>query len=781
MIRFIAALALVLWPSLLSARTYEVKSGEHVDFSRVVIRFVDVPEWSLGRIDGGYELRHSDTNADYDLSRVFEMIPRDRIRSLEPRPGGDLFFAVDCNCHADAFEIRAGLVIDIKDGPPPSNSSFEQAFSPMPGSSIVAADASGIAAMPKTLPTRPAMMNDLRQQFLGERSNLVWTKNLADEAQLTPPNKPSDTPSMEVTKGELGRVAEVQEALVEQLGRAAAQGLVTVDLSVTEARVERTRPAQPDGSYDLADLPAHPTEFADIVEAMTGPNVRIETAVDRGTRNKPDLPAITVDGADCLPSQDFDIVTWGSEPNSGDPLALSRTSIVGEFDAANPDSIKALAKHYIYLTFGTEARALIGAFDTEIRGSEILATLAEIMDFGKPLGQGLARDQMACDTNAAMWAVLSNPDLSRGDQISRQAVLSAFTELPLHLRRHLGPYLADRFLAIEDIDTASAIRDSIARAPGQHGDGFNLMNAQISLELGHSEQGLTQLDGIAAADGPLAPEALVHRIDSTLDSRRPLPSNMSNTAAALAFEARGTEMGAELLRAHLRALAHSGEILAALEASERAQKSGEIAANTGNMLRLEIYQLAASTTSDTTFLTAAMAGPLVLNQDEKATKIRREFAARLIRLGFPDDAREVLAEIGGVPSPDDRHLFARSFLLEQRPELAIGYLAGLTDTKSTQLRARSHELAGEYDRAASVFAAIGDDGALARAVWRGQDWAKVAEIGTVAERAAAALAVDEEPGKNVELGTLARDRGLLQQSQETRRLLGALLDATAKP
>lgn len=70
------------------ADTIPVRSGEHGDFTRIV---VDVPGgtgWELGREGAVYELRLDRRDADFELGRVFVAIPRDRVSDVAALPGG---------------------------------------------------------------------------------------------------------------------------------------------------------------------------------------------------------------------------------------------------------------------------------------------------------------------------------------------------------------------------------------------------------------------------------------------------------------------------------------------------------------------------------------------------------------------------------------------------------------------------------------------------------------------------------------------------------------------
>ena len=101
------------------------------------------------------------------------------------------------------------------------------------------------------------------------------------------------------------------------------------------------------------------------------------------------------------------------------------------------------------------------------------------------------------------------------------SVLAAYAALPLHLRRHLGPKLAQRFLALDDADTAATIRNMIERAPGDPGEELNLLTADMALQPGETETGSAQLSDIANNDGPLAPEAVARLVDLAIDDELP--------------------------------------------------------------------------------------------------------------------------------------------------------------------------------------------------------------------------------------------------------------------
>jgi len=793
MIRFLALCAVALFPAFALADPILVRSGEHPGFSRLVIDFQGVPEWTFGRVDGGYELRPDHDDAIYDLDDVFRLIPRDRLETVEQRADGTLFLGVACDCYADVFELRGNLVLDVKDGPPTQDARYETSLADRSMNEPENDNVTANVAMPDPRPPRivpPPLAtadtgNDMPFQYVPRRSEIAWQDNLALSLPSMPPldSARHSQPSGAIAE----RRAAAQATLIEQLGRAAAQGLVTPDLSATETLLEQSRPrATPDSAAESAvpvEMP-DPMGGPDIQKATDSPNIRFETAIDRGELRTQSPPSLSAEGDTCLPSTLFDLTNWGTPPDHGSAISDYRSKIVGEFDVANPASVEALVKHYIYLTFGAEARALLAAFDTEISNAPLLATLADIMDDGVATTPFLLKDQVECDTNVALWAVMARPSLSKADKISRETVIGAFAALPLHLRRHLGPGLAARFLQIGDTETAATIRNTISRAPGDHGSGFDMMEAEIALELGAQRAGTDQLAEIIREDGPQAQNAVIRLIDTQVDAGTRVAPSLITTASAMAFEARGSELGAELQRVRFRAMANAGQILETLTGIGSAEEQNRISAGVAASLRREAFQLSVDNAPDVAFLQATLALPLELGNDDMADSLRRRIADRLISLGMPEPARAVLSEDTQIPTPEDRVLYARSFLDENRADLAIGYLAGLNDPTALELRARAHVQALEFDRAAKTYADLGKVQEQARAVWRGQDWEAARELGSDAERAAVRVATGpaSETGTDAAApGSLAYGEGLLDRSRQTRLVLTTLLSETTSP
>jgi len=316
-------------PGALNAKTITVQSGEHAGFTRLVVYYKGTTGWSFGATDGGFALRPEKPGMTYDLDRVYQLIPRDRIADISARPDGTLFLSVVCACHAEVSEHLGQVVVDVKDG-------AETSAVDGNGSAVYASAVPGVAYS-KPKPGSEAFQGP-PPSYRSRGSGLVWNDlDLSRPLLVKSPLAGSDmTPRMQVPDP---RIAETRSALITQIARAASDGLITPDLTVLDANV--SVPAQTPVEPDPAPVPVEEAALP------AGPNIRIETAFERSELSTDPPTARNESGENCLASSRFDLSAWGRPPEQGAAIASYRAGLVGEFDAANPESLAALATLYL--------------------------------------------------------------------------------------------------------------------------------------------------------------------------------------------------------------------------------------------------------------------------------------------------------------------------------------------------------------------------------------------------------------------------------------------------
>jgi hypothetical protein len=489
-------------------------------------------------------------------------------------------------------------------------------------------------------------------------------------------------PSLQADSGAVKVADEVVGDLMLQISRAAAQGLLEADLSETERAVRKATPPT---------VPAQEAEKkAPLAPLPPGSHVRITTGMDRdlGARFGRLLQEAT--GEVCLPDSAVDVLAWKKTGYDGSDLAAYRSELLDAREAAQPDAVMDLARHLIALTFGAEARAVLRTFAGEEKPRPLLLAMAEIVDFGVAEAAGPLAGQSACPTAAALWAVLAQETLPEKDQMDREAILTAFSALPLHLRRHLGPTLSERFLAAGLTDEARSIRNAIARAPGDHGPAFEVMEAQIEIADGRHEAAGARLE--EASEEDRTAQALALSIEHAVGEGKAVADETLQNAAALAYEMKGTPMGVRLKRAQIEALLAGRRFRDALSALDDAARTSSLGPEAVVEVRVKIYARGAADAPDADFLALAFRADAALGADESAFAARRALARRLLKHGLGGQAAELVLHEDALPSVEDRLILAEAALQDLEAERGLGYLAGLDLPEADALRQEAERL-----------------------------------------------------------------------------------------
>lgn len=702
MIRLLAALLLLAAPAF--AQDVRVTSGEHQGFTRVVLQYGQPADWQVGRTEDGYELRVTGQAPNYDLSRAFDLVGRDRLSGLwvDPDTGG-LRIGVACACHALPFALRPDtVVIDLRDGPAPAGWGFEAAFDQ--------------TVMPPLGAKPPAQVDlppwDWRDMVSGGQMAGV---KAADAPRLVLPDAPKP------------RNIALQAALAEGFARAATQGLV-------------------DPVTKLPPVAATQTDPPPMARISLGLQVRpaSEPAAD-----------LSAQGVQCPGEGRLALQDWGDDRPIREQMADATTSLSGEFDRTQTESLYRAIRFQLFLGFGAEARNLMHAFDGPKPDGPLWNTLSFVVDGGTD-PDGALRGLAGCDDPAALWATLADPDLSLA-AVNTKALLSSFSALPPHLRLQVGPGLAERFMAAGDAATAHGLSEAILRPLASDDDRRALlMQVRLALEAGDAPVADRLLTTLLADPGPLSAQATVAQIDLAAMTGAPVTQATVTSVQAILREADATQAPV-LKRALVLSLALSGAFDAAFQSLPDSPETSA-----------ELWRILAEKGSDDALVNQALS----LDGETQAAlsaATRRDLAQRLLTLGFPDAAR---FWVGG----DDPLLSARAALLSGQPADVLRLLGPADGEEARKLKA---EALVQLDAAAAVpaFAALGDAGSAERAARLAKAWPELAQNGQEPWRKVAeSLTAPVTPET-----ALARSRALADTSNQTEAAINALLATVPVP
>lgn len=700
-----------------SAEPVRVYSGEHGDFTRLVVELPSEVGWTVGRTPEGYAFSVSGpTRPDYDLSAVWQRIARSRVTALDAdATTGTLRLTLGCDCFLFPFEYQPGVVVlDIKPGSAPEGSAFEAAFVDQ-----------AFVARPS-----PGTTTDAGYDWLSRPSG---TSTRRQVAKLPLP----------LATGEVS-LEPIRDALLQQVARGAADGVVDMALPL------------PDRAAPVADADTLPWSSMRIGERpgilVSDPDAFVEGM----------LPAAT-----CAADDDLDVAAWGLGGTPNDLLSAARTGLYGEFDAPVPEAVLRSVRLHLYLGFGAEAAQQAGLLDQESEEGPLALyrSMARLVDGESDPDTPFAA-MLDCDGAAALWAALARDRLPAGPGVNRDAILRAFLALPPHLRSYLGSPLAEKFLARDDADAVQVIRDAIRRAPDADAGAVALLDAESDLQFGDAAAARNHALEAVALDGNQA-ESLVALVESHFRQLEPIGSDVPDALLALRGETSGTALAGAIDRALVLSLGLSGQTEAAFLEP----------AATGAIL-VDLWRVVLDRATDDDFLRQAVL-PEGSETPDLDPGLDLAIANRLLALGFPDAALIWTGPVLATDEPDRRLAAAKAELDRRNARRAVDLLSGLQGTEAATLRATALVQLDELAAAGTLLAAAGQtDAALRTSLWRG-DWSNLDPTAPKAWQAAAGLT--EPALTDTSAGLLGRGAEAVAASTASRAAIEALLGSVAIP
>ncbi|MEZ5715420.1 MAG: hypothetical protein R3D85_09745 [Paracoccaceae bacterium] len=282
--RLVAAMAAGLaMPATAWAERVIVRSGEHPDFTRIVLTLPPAASFSLESDGNRAQLAVAGIDAQFDLGEAYRRLAAGRVTRMLPGPEKNvLTIEMSCACILDTFRAETDLlVIDIS-GPP--NTLTETPA--VPSAQLASTEpASGLAARraPASLPSEtryrfPFDADQRRSAMPFALGHDIAGTNDIEPAEPSRPTtgKPAAQTAETATHDRAERLSQAEQRLAEQLSRAVAQGLVTPRAARLPDPV--TMPAT---QHEPQVHDAEPTAEPPSRPATPGINLRAETSADR--------------------------------------------------------------------------------------------------------------------------------------------------------------------------------------------------------------------------------------------------------------------------------------------------------------------------------------------------------------------------------------------------------------------------------------------------------------------------------------------------------------------
>lgn len=734
MIRHILIAISIFCSASAMANPVRVSGTATEDVARLIFEFERRPIWDYRRRGGGYSLSFSNvTPLSFDFSQVFLAMDRSRLADIRAVGNNSVEIDLACDCVLQLSETgNDAIAVDIRKLDPRRPTA--QTVAPL---------------LATTEQSEPA----LETPVLTGRSITRMGPGSLDPLTSTVvflPQLPTSLPAPNATSSLTTDRSLAVELVGRGLSRAASQGLVTAGDNIP--KTERTPPEM------------------SAVDVLAGrANLTVTTGFDRETRpDARDVPP-SVDGAICLSERSVDVLNWG---DARDPKMLGtlRNASISEDGSVNESGAKALARYYIHLGFGVEARATAQFLESG-PDRQIIIALAEIMDDGRSDAE-VFQGQVACDGSVALWAALSGPLAQTQMPNNTNAILTTFSALPPHLRSHLGPTLSERLHDAGLHKDARTALNAVTRG-GTRTDESDLATARLELDGTHADGAREKLSDLSNGTDITAAGALLELLkDAEARDMAPNPAWVDD-APTLVGALEGTEIASELNLAGLRGLIALGRFDAFRETI--VEDSPGVTPETRLDLAVRALDAATNSGSDAELLTTEIGLAKLVPAARLDATTRVQLAARLRGLGL---ANRALRYVIRAPESESELTVAISAYV------AAGQFAeALEVTRASPLDASDRLFAevliasGKKKEAFDQFVSVGDTESAVEVALRLGEWNWIAlntddEIAT-ASRELISPVVDPEPDAEAPNGDLiaalrarrAQVRSLLQATE----------------
>ncbi|QFT58375.1 hypothetical protein FIU94_06005 [Sulfitobacter sp. THAF37] len=736
--RYLFALCFCLLPCAGSAAPSVLQSGEHEGFTRLVASFAETVTWEAERTDSTLVLRLNGHIDGFDASTVFDKITRDRITNLS-QTGDTLTLTLGCDCNVAAFAVgRQYVAIDVLSPGVETALPMVEEVSPAPTKDAATGESERPQPAGNDQEIRPQVDTALQRDALSDK--------------------------------ELDLISEVQDRLATEIGVAATRGIL-----------------QQDGNFSLPTLPQLQRETSRLDEHLeNGPplpeelpeairNIRISNSTDlpRSGRGMDDGTSIT--GLTCPKDDEVGIADWGGEGPFHSQVGIARARLFGEFDRLDREAAEDLAKIYIYHGFGAEAHQILMLEPGLAQQNPLLVGIAEILEDGRAANAEYFRSLLTCRTDIALWAILAKQSLDLPGALDPAPAILALNRLPAHLRKFLAPELSRRLLQHGDTEAAALALRSIERLPDPLDPAGRFAQAQVDLDAGNKDEAKAQLKEVIEDNTTQSPEALIALVDTQMRDNQPVSHETASLIEAYAQELRETALGPELRRAHVLALAKSGQFDQAFDAFQAL--GGEKDDTASASLRAQLLNETAETAEEVVFLEHLFRQtPAQLAGVPPATRMK--IAERYFALGFDHAAREIIETLPDQPVNRDRQMLAARIALRlERPAQARSALLGLDSAEADLLRAEAQRMSGALDEARRLYLRAGREQDAVNTAWLADDWDALSAEEPSIFGPVAAVAAQNTAADPTGEGMLARTVEALEESGNARAVLSELLSA----
>jgi len=707
----IACVALLITTRMIAAQediiSVPVRAGEHATYSRLVIPAANDLAWELRTFGREAILMLPTDETEFLTDRIFDRIPRTRILNIKTEViEGDTFLKLRlaCDCPVSAKTENGALILDVND-----------------------------ATEPEDIPIAK------------------------DDSENAPLTRPTPRPDQPKKSAEETIASNLADRLISQLNQAAEQGIIDLaepkkdaeDVSNVPKVADTTPPPDPienrlqpidetlDGLGAIAERVEQGLNEA-LGEDELGGSVRItipeelvQPPVVTPTRKKPKKVAEqTPDPMEhCVEDEYLDVAYWAdTRPYSVQAAALN-ARVFGEFDEPDPDAVLELARFFIFFGLGTEAKSLLRDLKLDQYQSDILIELANTME-GRPYkADGILDKSAGCPGAVALWRTAAVDETETQPLSDTDSLIDKFSELPIQVRRLVGPRLVQSFITRGQKSAANRIFAIVERAAGYHGSAHELKRADL-LNLDQQYEAAEQTYWQLVYDGSeVSAEAADALVKSMLNREAPIPKNVLSVLEALAFEYRGSQQGKDLLLTVINAKAGSDAIADAIKISlDEIENEPDAASAYYDAINTVLTNASASSIGEERYLNLIFGNLGLVNGEHVKDATKITISREVMNAGLPNTAIGVIDSLSAPDLDSITPILAEAAWKLRNPATVVQLHEQYPKNETLALlSSRAHGSLGQHDQAIAVLEGHSPNENQSALYWRAGNWMDATE------------------------------------------------------
>lgn len=792
------ALGLAAAPPAAAQEALRLRASEFSAFSRVTLDLPPGAAWRIEQEGRALTVVLEGRRVDLDARAIFPERRVSRVlRASEAEAAGDsrITFSMSCDCEAEVYPLGAALVLDFRDGAaveppaapalsPPATATAAREIpaaalpapseahvdAPAPESHAAAGGAAAPAARPQAAPDAHAAAPQAPAQQEHEPDPPPAAHQAATSSAPAP--SPAPDPATDPAPAAAPReappqdvasvVAEAQRRLIEQLSRAAQEGLVEFtrplpkppaeDAPQDPAPVESAHggEAQAEAPHAAPSDPAHDGAAA-TEQAAAAPTTLGEGQIEiRSVFERDRKPAPPPRDARCVEDARFVLPVAEGAEDPAVAIAAYRRDLTDAKDELDRAAMARLAKLYVAIGFGAEAIEILRGVEKPLNSAPLVTDMALVVD-GLPYAEsGPLAGAKGCSGVVRVWR-LAVPGADGNELPPGPAAAVDLSEslalVPPPLRHHLGAQVLTAMVDAGRLDAARRVAAVLDRAPGPRSDARRLAAAKFAIAEGRESQADAILEALTFRSSPEASEATALVIERRLAAGEPVEDRLIDSAAARALSYRGTPLGKRLKAAEIRARG-GGRFIEALDVLETEfEREGPDDQTLREVAQEVFFAATPEKTGAAEYAGAAIARQGMMGEGPDSDRARAATAERLTAIGLANAALDMVRP-GLGRSPEAKLAGARAQVALGEGDAAIALLDGVEGEPAEETRVAALVVEERHDEA---WAHVQQDEMVAperRAAfaWRAGEWSAAAALAPTSPRAPfAAWASGESP------------------------------------